>query len=169
MARDEYDHLRESSDLAKGSKFVLVDQINSQAFGLFDSPTDAINAALTGADSVGGVPWGDDGWEVVTLTQFKADHDEEGASATYTNIGNVEANRAAIIAEIADEIDSGNAHLLTRNELVEFMVHIVDGDEFSDAVYELQNHGHGEAAMEKFKAFAEDFAKRWFVECGYER
>lgn len=47
--------------------FVLIDQINGQAFGPFKSDEEARTYALSGHESVGGIPWGDDDWEVLEL------------------------------------------------------------------------------------------------------
>lgn len=82
-----------------------------------------------------------------------------------------------VVDEIVREVEAGSAHLLTRNELAEFVEWLVtdegsaidfglDTIEINSVVFDFLQHGTFRASS---KAFAADVAKRFFIHKGYEK
>lgn len=78
----------------------------------------------------------------------------------------LQAGRKAVIEEISDEIDSGDAHLMTRNELAEFIdwwINLGTDDNANAVIYDEMNNGNASVARHQ------KIAKEFFVHKGYER
>jgi hypothetical protein len=100
----------------------------------------------------------------------------EQSAQTPEEAQQVADGRQSVIDEISDEIDSGDAHLITRNELAEFVEWLVTDENASldlgNDLYEINSvvtdfMEWGEF-REMSKTFAKDMAKRFFVRKGYE-
>lgn len=90
-----------------------------------------------------------------------ADADEAGY------LENLPIGRQAVIQEITDEIDSGDAHLMTRNELKEFMQWWLDQPNernSNEMNYQAMDQHDGILVAED----VEIVAKAYFVHKGYE-
>lgn len=95
-------------------------------------------------------------------------NDPEALEAHLQNEHTLEERRGLVIDEITDEIDNGDAHLMTRNELVEFIDWWVLLDSELNANQQIAD------AMERANGFTiplihrERLAKMFFVLKGYE-
>lgn len=85
------------------------------------------------------------------------------------------AGRAQVVGEIVDEVDNGDAHLMTRNEVAAFIEWLVtdesatglgsDDNNINGVIYEFMNDGEW---VPSHTSFANAAAKAWFVKKGYE-
>lgn len=78
-----------------------------------------------------------------------------------------------VVQEITDEIDAGNSHLLTRNELADFINWWVNHSRLpaNEVIYLAMEHGETGPNHEILilKTIRDELAHEYFVEKGYEK
>lgn len=103
--------------------FVLVDQVNGQAFGPFDTKSAAEVAARSGDARLGGVPWGDDGWTVMDFDAKVIEKWEDGETVRFGVRGLFDFRRV-------EDFDKAEAELIEWAEvstrLQDFVVYMIE-------------------------------------------
>lgn len=132
--------------------FVLVDQINGQAFGPFDTKSAAEVAARSGDDRLGGVPWGDEGWTVMDFDAKVIEKWEDGETVRFGVRGLFDFRRVEDHAEQERKLlEWGEVSI----RLTDFLVYCLELGVIAPAVF--GEHSRLDIHEEVLSQFAEEY------------